>query len=160
MDIGSEALNNRTDSTKIRVGVLLSQVDPFTKETQFLILRKTRNGMWGFAGGSVEDNENFRKAALRELAEETQLKEKSFTISKTANTVTVNMKYGAPTREYVLFNVQYHTPMLPVNIAVIDDPKFKQPEHFEFRWVSRKSDLKHLQFGSDDLKKILMKELK
>ena len=143
-----------------RAQIILSQQDPFTKNKQYLILRKTNGGFWGFPGGGVEDGETAEQAILREVQEETHLNLKSIKVGS-GKEIEVSYNYGdTPTRKLTLYDGTYATPLIPVNIAIIDDDVYEHPEHFEFRWVSYKSDIYRLTFGSDDLKTRLNKKLK
>lgn len=147
--------------SRLRAQVILSQQDPFTKNTQYLILRKTHGGYWGFPGGGIEEGEEPKEAILRELQEETQLDVKNIKLGNHAKDVYASYNYGdTPIRKLVLYSATYKTPLIPVNISVIDDVKYPHPEHFEFRWVTYKSDISKLTFGSDDLKTLLHGKLK
>jgi 8-oxo-dGTP pyrophosphatase MutT (NUDIX family) len=110
------------------------------------------------AGGAIEQDEDFESAILRELEEETHLEQKSIKLLGKPENMAVSYNYGEPIRNIVLFKAEYLTPLLPVDISVIDGP-YDQPEHYEFRWVGSYEEIKYLQFGSDDIKKIFKQTL-
>lgn len=64
--------NTEPDSTQI-----IALVAPFNHEGKLLLLKRKKNqhcgGLWSFPGGKVENHENSRQAAMRELLEETGL---------------------------------------------------------------------------------------
>ena len=155
MNLGLESLKEDIP-TKVRC--FLTQKDPFTKETCYLILRKTSSGRWDFTGGGIESSESHEVAILREIKEETHLKSKSIKKLKHVGDFTVT-QYTGKRRNIVLFSAEYITPLLPVNISVIDDKKYTQPEHFEFRWVFKKSEVVDLPFASEEMKQMLIGEL-
>lgn len=54
----------------LQVGASVIVVD---SEGRILLQKRRDNGLWGYAGGSVELDEEVEKAAMRELFEETGL---------------------------------------------------------------------------------------
>ena len=54
----------------LQVGASVIVVD---SEGRILLQKRRDNGLWGYAGGSVELDEKVEKAAMRELFEETGL---------------------------------------------------------------------------------------
>ena len=153
------ARNISTIVEKKKALILLQQTDPYDNLKKTCILRKTRNGLWGIIGGGIEESEDPITAAKRELVEETQLNSKNIKLDPKYRNITAKYNYGSPTRSVCLFKATYLTPLLPINISVIDDPKYPQPEHFEFRWVAHKQEIKNLPFGSDSIKTEVMKLL-
>jgi 8-oxo-dGTP pyrophosphatase MutT (NUDIX family) len=144
------------DSIRVEKALcFLHQKDPYTKTTNILILRKTRNGLWGITGGGIDNGESSKVAIAREIQEELHINHKNIKDIKHIVDKVVSYNYGGNTRKVALYKAFYTTPLLPVNISIIDDPKYTQPEHYEFRWVSSYTDIKHLPFGSDDIKAML-----
>lgn len=136
---------------------LLFQQDPFLKRRAYVVLRRTNNGLWTLPGGHVEPGEDFATAITRELQEELQISGiKNTTLLNEMELIDVKTKKK---RTIVLFEGEYTTPLTPINVSVINDPKYQYPEHFEFRWVSYKKELDFLEFAFKEFKDLLREKL-
>lgn len=91
-----------------------------------LVLRAYRN--WDFPKGVVEDDEDLREAAQREVREEASLADLQFHWGD-AYKETLPYAGGKVSRYYVAES-PHDTVRLPVS------PELGRPEHDEFRWVT------------------------
>lgn len=158
LDVGLEAMQNSMRKTAY---CLFHIKDPFTKEDAYLILRKNHGGVWGIPGGGIELGESPQLAIMREIDEELHIDPKSVVIDpKHHERFVAEFSQGRGTRMVDLFSVDYMTPNIPPNISIIDNPKYPHPEHFEFRYVTRKLEIKHLPFVCDDIKAMISSLLK
>ena len=89
------------------------------------MLRVYRN--WDFPKGLVEAGEEPLAAALREVAEETGLRDLSFPWGEVWRET--EPYAGGKVARFYLVESATGTVMLPVN------PKLGRPEHHEFRWL-------------------------
>ncbi len=96
------------------------------RELKFLLLRAYRN--WDFPKGLVEEGEEPRDAALREVREETTLDDLSFDWGLSFMDTGPYNK-GKISRYYIARSKNTHI-QLPVN------PELGRPEHHEARWLT------------------------
>lgn len=98
----------------------------FADGWRLLVLRAYRN--WDFPKGMVEDEEDMREAARREVLEETSLSDLRFHWGD-AYKETLPYAGGKVSRYYLA-----ESPDEPVELPV--SAELGRPEHDEFRWVS------------------------
>ncbi len=93
---------------------------------RFLLLRAFRH--WDFPKGLVEQDEDPRAAAIREVAEETTITDLQFRWGELFYE-TGPYNRGKVARYYLAATAQCEV-VLPVN------PELGRPEHHEYRWVN------------------------
>lgn len=129
-----------------------------SEDGNFLILRRQNGdgggGQWDFPGGGIEDGENHIDAVKRETFEETNL-----TVELVRKIKTVSLKIP----ETGVNSLMHIYSASPTNINVKLKPATwkgsgGKPEHTQYSWISKKSELENLPMISQ-LKDILMKKL-
>ncbi len=109
---------------KLSAGVAVFR-EPKTRPI-FLLLRAYRN--WDFPKGEVESGEEPFIAAIREVREETGIRDLTFPFGRVFFEVG---PYGkGKIARYYLGKTQQETIVLPIN------PQLGKPEHHEWRWVT------------------------
>lgn len=98
----------------------------FPEGWRLLVLRAYRN--WDFPKGLVEEGEDFREAAEREVREEASLENLAFHWGD-AHKETLPYADGKVARYYIAESTSGE-----VRLTIAED--LGQPEHDEFRWVS------------------------
>lgn len=95
------------------------------KNNELLVLRRANymknfRGMWGVVGGSIENNEDSKEAAIRELYEETKIEKSD--ILDIQRSEDIDHENGNITEVWVV---------------KVDDPEIKiSREHAQFKWIS------------------------
>jgi len=115
---------NKKTSKRLSSGVVVSRETE--KGPRFLMLRAFTH--WDFPKGMVEQGEQPKQAALREVREETTIMDLEF---PWGNEFIETGPYSrGKTARYYVGVTQQTEIELPVN------PEIGRPEHVEFRWVS------------------------
>ena len=114
------------------------------KDNELLILRRANymknfRGMWGVVGGSIENNEDSKEAAIRELYEETKIEKSD--IKDIQRSEDIDHGNGNITEVWVV---------------KVDDPEIKiSKEHAQYKWISDLSVIKGKWMP--DIKEVLEK---
>jgi len=113
----------RSASQRLSCGAVVVRTDGAS--IHFLLLRAFRH--WDFPKGMIEQGESPIDAAIREIEEETELRDLCFAWGEEY------METGPYNRgkvaRYYLARTGTHDIVLPVNLEI------GRPEHSEFRWV-------------------------
>ena len=123
--VGFQSVKRSERPPRLSAGVVVVRRD--AAGWLFLMLRAYRN--WDFPKGLVELGEDPLAAARREVQEETSIAELYFDWGE-RYTETAPYNHNKIAR-YYLARTTVEAVTLPIN------PAIGQPEHHEFRWVSR-----------------------
>jgi len=110
-------------------------------------------GMWDLPGGAIKKGEDKIEALKRETKEESGLNISNIKID---DKYKISIPDFNKTVSMNIYTADTKTQDVKMNPATWDPEK--KPEHNEFRWISRKTDLKNLPM-LDDLKDVVLKQL-
>lgn len=135
---------------EVSAGIITSRSFPVHRE--YLLLKHANGKHWSFPKGHIEEGEEPKEAALRELTEETNLELKKFVSGFSRETSYTFERKDRKVFKRVIYFLGFVSPERQVNLS---------PEHLEYIWLPYNDARKKLTYRDDrELLDLAEEELK